>query len=391
MSRILADVRVLEVCNFVSGPWACQMLAELGADVVKIENPRGGDPFRTFSPDGYSPAFCAHNRHKRSVTLDLANAGAAQAFRRLAETADVVVENFRPGVMDKLGIGWDALSAVNPRLVYCSVSGFGPTGPYRDRPAYDTVIQALSGVLGQFLPPDNPRIAGINIADSVAALCAVIGVLGGLVHRERTGRGTHVDVPMLDALVAFSTNPIAQFFATGTTPGPYQRPAHSQCFVFECADRRKISVHMSAPHKFWLGLLRTIGRPELDRDPRFDSNPKRIANFDELGVTLAPSFRQRERADWERLLAENDVPYAPVNDYEELVRDPQVIHQRIFTDLDHPTKGRTVNIARPCFFDGERAFGERPPPTLGEHTDEVLLAAGLAKNELDALRAAKAI
>ncbi|MCC6777951.1 MAG: CoA transferase [Hyphomicrobiales bacterium] len=391
MGRVLQGIRVLETSSFVSGPYACQMLAEYGADVVKVEQPKGGDPFRSFAPDLYSATFCAHNRHKRSITLDLTKPEGAAAFRKLAATMDVLVENFRPGVMDKLGLGYADLSALNPRLVYCAISGFGPTGPYRHRPAYDTVIQAISGLLGQVLAPDNPRISGPNFADSVSSLYAVSGVMGALFERERTGMGRRIDVPMIDAMIGFLTNPIGQYFALGTTPGPYQRPSQSQCFVFRCADGRVISIHMSAPEKFWEGMLHAIGRPDLRNDPRFSTNPLRIQNYEELGRTIAPSFLTRTRAEWERLLDDNDVPYAPVNDFDEVIADPQVRHLAIFEQTEHPTMGTVKGPARPVLYDGTRDFDRRPPPLLGEHTNQILVEIGLSANEIAAMRASNAI
>lgn len=391
MSEILKGIRVLEVSSFVSGPWACQTLAEYGAEVIKIENPKGGDPFRSFSENQYSASFCAHNFHKKSLSIDLSSPQGADAFRRLATTADIVVENFRPGVMDRLGIGWEDLKKINPSLIYCAISGFGPSGPYKHRPAYDTVIQALSGLLGQFLAPANPRIAGPNVADSVTSLCAVSGILGALYARERNGVGTRIDVPMLDAVIAFATNPIAQYFATGKTPGPYQRPSQSQCFVFRCADDKMISIHMSAPQKFWEGMLKSVGHPELDADPRFNSNRNRIQNFDELGDTLAPFFLEKARAEWEALLEQHDVPYAPVNDFADVENDPQVQHLQTILSATHPQMGTHKCIARAVYYNGSREFNVSPPPILGEHTTIVLQQAGFSADEINELRAQKVI
>lgn len=389
--RVLKGIRVLECCNFVSGPWTGQMLGEFGAEVIKIENPRGGDPFRSHTPDNYSPVFCAHNRHKKSVTLDVGKPEGAAAFRKLAQSADVVVENFRPGVMDKLGVGWNELSKINPRLIYCAISGFGPTGPYSRRPAYDTVIQAMGGLLDQTLIPENPQITGPNYADSITAMCAVQGILGALFERERSGKGHRVDIPMIDAMTAFLTHPATLYFATGMTPDPFYRPARSQCFVFRCADDRYIAVHMSSPQKFWEAMLTAIGRPELNNDPEFSSIGKRIENFQKLGAAIAPSFLTHDRSTWEQRLQECDVPFAPVNDFEDLASDPQIKHLNSFFDVTHPLKGTAKSTARPVFYDGHREFEAAAAPMLGEHTDEVLQEAGYSTDEIAAWRAAEIV
>lgn len=380
--RVLEGVRVLECCNFVSGPWAAQMLAELGAEVVKVENPRGGDPFRSHTPDNYSPVFCAHNRHKKSITLDVGTPAGSEIFRKLAKGADVVLENFRPGVMDKLGVGWTKLSEENPRLIYCAISGFGPTGPYSKRPAYDTVVQAMGGLLNQTLPPDDPQITGPNYADSIASLYATQGVLGALYQREKTGKGVRVDIPMIDTMISFLTHPATLYFASGKTIDPYFRSARSQCFVFRCADDRMISIHLSSPQKFWEALLRSIDRPELAEDERFETPYARIANFQEMDRVLSPSFLKHDLSYWEESLRHYDVPYAPVNDVEALTKDPHVQFHNTFTDVHHPVKGAAKSIARPILLDGGREFGAAAAPTLGEHTNEVLTEIGCSDSEI---------
>jgi len=384
---VLSGVRVLEAANFVSGPYACQLLAELGAEVIKVENPKGGDPFRNYTPDGYSAAFCAHNRHKKSITLNLSKPAGVEAFQALARKADVLVENFRPGTMDRLGLGWGQLSAINPRLIYCSITGFGPDGPYRHRPAYDTVVQAVSGLLGQFLEPDRPRITGPNVADAVTGLYAAYGVLGALYEREKRGRGHLVEVPMLDAVISFATNSIAQFFRNGQTPSPYQRPAASQCFVLPCADGKLIAVHLSTPPKFWEALLGVIERPELGADPRFASSGQRIKNYDELSEELGRSFSKKPQAEWTVVLEHLDVPFAPVNDFAAVVDDPQVKHLGTVIEMDHPRMGRVKGINGAVHYDGQREVNRMAPPVLGEHNDEVLREAGFSADDLTRLRA----
>lgn len=383
---ILSGVRVLEASNFVSGPYACQLLAELGAEVIKVENPKGGDPFRNYTPDGYSAAFCAHNRHKKSITLNLSNPAGVEVFQALARKVDVLVENFRPGTMDRLGLGWEQLSAINPKLIYCSITGFGPDGPYRHRPAYDTVVQALSGLLSQFLEPDRPKITGPNVADAVTGLYAAYGVLGALYEREKSGRGHLVEVPMLDAVISFATNSIAQFFRNGQTPSPYQRPAASQCFVLPCADGKLISVHLSTPPKFWEALLQAIGRPELAADARFDSAGQRIKNYDVLLEELGRSFVKKKQVEWIVVLERLDVPFAPVNDFAAVVEDPQVKHLGTIIQMEHPRMGSVKGINSAVHYDRQREANRMAPPMLGEHNDEVLREAGFSAGDIMRLR-----
>jgi crotonobetainyl-CoA:carnitine CoA-transferase CaiB-like acyl-CoA transferase len=383
---ILSGVRVLEASNFVSGPYACQLLAELGAEVIKVENPKGGDPFRNYTPDGYSAAFCAHNRHKKSITLNLSSPAGVEVFQALTRKVDVLVENFRPGTMDRLGLSWEKLSTINPKLIYCSITGFGPDGPYRHRPAYDTVVQALSGLLSQFLEPDRPRITGPNVADAVTGLYAAYGVLGALYEREKSGRGHLVEVPMLDAVISFATNSIAQFFRNGETPSPYQRPAASQCFVLRCADGKLISVHLSTPPKFWEALLRAIGRPELAADARFDSAGQRIKNYDVLLEELGRSFLKKKQTEWIVELERLDVPFAPVNDFAAVVEDPQVKHLGTIIQMEHPRMGSVKGINSAVHYDRQREVNRMAPPMLGEHNDEVMREAGFSAVDIARLR-----
>ena len=239
MPKPLDGIVVLETASFVSGPYVGQLLADLGADVVKIENPKGGDPFR--NPDGYSSEFQAYNPNKRSVALDITKPAGADVLRRLIAEADVLVHNYRPGVMERLGFGWDDVAPLNERLIYCSLTGFGHDGPYQHRPAYDSVAGALSGFLSQYVSAENPQIVGPAVSDAITGLYASYGVLGALVERGRTGRGCRVDVTMVEAMIAFLRQPYASFFASGVTPSPLERPAFSSCFALICADGKLLA------------------------------------------------------------------------------------------------------------------------------------------------------
>ena len=385
MPKPLDGIVVLETASFVSGPYVGQLLADLGADVLKIENPKGGDPFR--GADGYSSEFQAYNPHKRSVALDITKPAGADVLRRLIGKADVLVHNFRPGVMERLGFGWENVTALNERLIYCSLTGFGQDGPYQHRPAYDSVAGGLSGFLSQYVSAAHPQIVGPAVSDAITGLYASYGVLGALVERGRTGRGARVDVTMVEAMIAFLRQPYASFFASGVTPSPLERPAFSTCFALVCADDKLLAIHVSSPQKFWEALLSVIPDCELGGDPRFDSRAKRIENFVALTEALSGPFRRKTRAEWMVLLDAADVPFAPVNDFAEVMADPQIRHLGTFAQYAHAQRG-TVNVIQPpTLIDGRRPVEGKAPPTRGEHTDEALQAAGFGAEEIKTLRA----
>ncbi|NUZ04612.1 CaiB/BaiF CoA transferase family protein [Piscinibacter koreensis] len=373
----LSGIRVLELSTMITAPLAGMMLADWGADVVKVENPDGGDPFRSFRGGTYSPHFCAYNRNKRSVALDLRAAAGRAAFERLVRESDVLLDNFRPGVMQRLG--WDdaALLAVNPRLVRCSITGFGGDGPYASRPAYDAIAQALSGMTSLFVDAADPRLTGPTIADNVTGQYACQGILAALLERERTGAAPRVDVNMLAATLAFMPDPFAYYTQMDLVSDPSLRVHTSQSYAFVCSDGRNVAVHLSSQSKFWDGFVAAVERPELTDDPRFATRLDRIANYEALRAETAPVFARRTRGDWVARLSSLDVPVAPIYDVTEVFDDPQVRHLDSFVVLEHPQMGPVTSIRRPLFRDGTRS--DQPtsaPPVLGEHTAEVLAEVG---------------
>lgn len=381
--QVLAGMRVLDLGSFITAPYAAMLLAELGADVIKVEKPGVGDPFRAFGSGLYSSHFQAHNRNKRSVALDFTTTEGRAALDALVGSADVLLINVRPGVEQRLGVDASRLQALNPRLVHCAITGYGADGPYAERPAYDNVGQALSGWLSMFHSGTDARVAGPAVSDALTGLFAAFGIVAALLEREKTGRGRKVEVSMLEATLAFATEPLGKLFSNGAPVPFYSRAASSQSFILTCKDGHRVALHMSSPEKFWKGLQKAIGREDLS--VKYPDRASRVARYDELAVDLAQTFIHKTRDHWLPLLEENDVPFAPERRLEDLADDPQVRHLDIFYELDHPEHGTVRAPHRPIRYDGDHRSDFRPPPALGEHTREVLQAAGLSAEALQQL------
>jgi len=287
MVKILKDIRVVELGTYITGPAAGMHLADLGADVIKVERPGSGDPFRSFKGGLYSPHFQTYNRNKRSIALDTKQADDLKTFHDLIASADVFIQNFRPGVAERLGAGEEELRKINPGLIYCAITGFGQTGPSKDRPTYDTVAQAASGFLRLVTPPDHPRVIGPALADSVTGQYAALGIMAALVERFKTGKGRRLDISMLEAMCHFNLDSFTHYFSEGEVMGPLSRPEVSQSYTFACSDDKWVAIHLSSPPKFWDGLVAATGHPELATDPRFAERPARIENHDAMKIGRA--------------------------------------------------------------------------------------------------------
>ena len=388
---MLKGVRVIELGTMITAPLAGMMLADLGADVIKIEHPQGGDPFRSFRGGRYSPHFVAYNRGKRGMQLDLRSAAGREIFQKLLVHTDILIENYRAGVMERLGLGAGVLAATNRALIHCSITGFGTSGPYCGRPAYDSVGLALSGIASLLLDPDHPQICGPTIPDNATGMFACYGILGALYERERTGRGRRVEVNMLEAAIAFIPDPFANHTRMGIRNDPLTRVASSHSFAFRCSDGKLLALHLSSQPKFWEGLLAAIGRPELGNDLRFSTREARIKNYLELTGILAAVFITKPRGEWMALLEREDVPFAPVHNIPDVIEDPQVKHLETFRTLHHPSEGEIVTIRRPVCIDGGRDATDLAAPTLGQHTDEVLSELGYDASRIAKLRKASVI
>ncbi|HEX6157155.1 MAG TPA: CaiB/BaiF CoA-transferase family protein [Burkholderiales bacterium] len=398
----LAGILVLDLTRVLAGPWAAQNLADLGAEVIKVERPKKGDDSRAFGPPWLKDAqgrdtaesayFACANRGKKSVTLDLANPKGQAIARELAERCDVLLENFKYGDLDRYGLGYAQLRKVNPGLIYCSVTGFGHSGPWRERPGYDFMIQGMGGLMSvtgerDDRPGGGPQKAGIPIADLITGMYASVAICAALAHRAKSGQGQHLDLALLDSLVAVLANQGANYLATGTPPGrlgndhpniaPYQvLPTSDGSFIVACGNDNLFG-------KF----SQVLGRPELAGDARFATNGKRVANRAELtriisGITAKQSMRH-----WLDALEGAGVPCGPINNLEQVFAEPQALARGLRMELPHPTAGKVALTRSPMRFSETPVQHETPPPTLGQHTEEVLK--GLLKkspSEIEQLR-----
>jgi crotonobetainyl-CoA:carnitine CoA-transferase CaiB-like acyl-CoA transferase len=371
MPQPLKDIMVLDMGTFITGPAAGMLLADLGADVIKIEQPGTGDPFRAFKGELYSPHFQTYNRNKRSVTLNTKLPQDRAAFDELVARADVFIQNFRPGVAARLGADVERLRKINPRLIYCSISGFGADGPDKDRPAFDTVAQAASGFLRLLINPAHPRVVGPAIADALTGFYAAYGVLGALYERTITGKGRLVETSMFEAMCHFNLDDFTHLLSAGEVMGPHSRPHVSQSYVFQCSDGRWIALHMSSPPKFWENLAAAVDQPALLAQPEFSTREARISNYEAMVALLAPLFLRHPRDWWTQRLAQFDVPHAPVLDSREVVESEQARHLGLMVEAEGP-RGTFRTVRSPVSYDGERDGKVVPPPLLGQHNAEIL-------------------
>jgi crotonobetainyl-CoA:carnitine CoA-transferase CaiB-like acyl-CoA transferase len=360
------------------------MLADLGADVIKVES-RDGDPYRAYQGGQYSPHFQAYNRNKRSLALDMKLGTDRALFDGLVRQADVYIQNFRPGTAERLGAGVERLQQLNPRLVCCSISGFGSSGPYVDRPSYDSVAQALSGFLSVVVDYQQPQFLGPALADAITGIYASQGILAALVQRGRTGRGCHVEVSMLEAMTHFAVEPFAAFFELGQIPTAADRPRLAQAYILRTADERLIAIHLSSLEKFWEGLVAALEAPELASDPRFNPRERRIAEYEALRLELNTRFARQPLGHWVRRLQAEDVPHAPVNRLDDVVHDPQVAHLGIVVPVESPHTA--TQAVRPAVqFDGSRAKSVDAAPLLNQHGESIRAALSRGESWPESIR-----
>ena len=388
----LAGVRVLDISQVMAGPYACMLLADLGADVIKIEPPGGGDQTRGamgFKMKGAdSLGFLNMNRNKRSVALNLKADAGRDLLLRMVKDADILLENYRPGAMKRLGLGYEVVAAINPKLIYTSISGFGQSGPWADRPGFDLMAQAMSGVMSVTGYPGGPPVkAGVPVADIGCALFAVYATLSAYIGAQSSGKGQHVDASLFDSALAFSVWDICDYWGTGRPPEPLgtSNKMTAPYQAMACSDGHFV---MGANNqKLWVQLCTSLGRSELLDDPRFSTISLRLANRPALEQELERTFRQQTKDYWVSTLLDAGIPAGPILTYPEAFGSDHAKARNMRMEIDHPVEGKVPNIGFAVKLSGTPQQVRRHPPLLGEHTQEVLTELGLSADEQATLRA----
>jgi len=386
----LAGLRVIDLTQAMAAPYCTMNLADMGADVIKIEPPGEGEPTRRLGAaqkNGHSATFMTMNRGKRDLAVNLKRPEGVEIMKRLARTADVFVQNYRPGVAERLGLGWEALSAVNPRLVYCAISGFGATGPYAPRGGYDLIAQGMSGIISVTGDEDGPPAkSGVPLSDLAAGLFGAYGILCALEHRDRTGEGQLVDTSLLEAAMALTVWESAEYWVTGRVPRPLGS-AHRLSAPYQALRASDGYFTVGANNdKLFESFCRAIGRPELPADPRFAGRVERLQNRAALIAEIEKATGTEPRAVWLERLDKEGVPSGPINDYAEALADPQTLARNMVVDLVHPGAGAIKALGVPVKLSDTPGAVDRAAPLLGQHTAAILTELGYSESEQRDLR-----
>jgi crotonobetainyl-CoA:carnitine CoA-transferase CaiB-like acyl-CoA transferase len=391
----LTGIKVVELAQIMAGPTCGMLLADMGADVIKVEKLPGGDDTRSYSEPliaGESAAFMMLNRNKRGIAVNLKTPGGLEVVKKLLADADVVTENYRKGTLEKLGLGYEVLQQLNPRLVYCAVSGYGRTGPYADKGGFDLIAQGVGGLMSITGEPGGaPAKSGTPIADINAGILAALGIVSAIVAREKTGRGQMVETSLMEAAVQQTYWQAAIYFATGVNPGP-SGSAHILTAPYQAFPTADGWINVGGANQSnWLRLVKVIGRPELADDPRFVTNGDRMRNLQALTPLIAERLKTRPSADWIREFDAAGVPVGPVNKIGEMLADPQVAAREMVVEVEHAKAGRVKALGFPVKFSETPASVTRGAPLLGQHTDEVLTTLGYSKADIARLRGEGAV
>src|SRR6185436_9990389 len=377
ISGALEGITCIDVSGHVAGPYASSLLGDLGCEVIKVELPNGGDTHRGRNPkyEGYGPSFRALNRNKKSVTLNLREQKAREILLKLLSKADIFLENFRPPTRTKLGLDYDELAKANPKLIHCSISGYGQSGPYRDKPGFDTIGQALSGMMSLVTDLDDPKVAGVSFVDHTAGIFASHGIMAALLARAKTGRGQFIDVSLLQVAIAFIESHVADYLNGGEAVSRENFPNGRIYSLLDC-DRKPFMVHLSGHNEAWEGLLQAAEIENLIGDPRFATSKQRSDQHAEIVVLLRDAYVKKPRQYWLSRLDTNNIPSAPINTIHEVFDNPQIKHLGIPKQIEHPKMGISNLVGSPINMSGTPPKFFRPAPLLGENTQEVLAKLG---------------
>ncbi len=387
ISGALEGFTCIDVSGHVAGPYAGSLLGDLGCEVIKVELPKGGDTHRGRNPkyDGYGPSFRALNRNKKSLTLNLRDKKAREILSKLLATADIFLENFRPPTRQQLGLDYDELAKLNPQLIHCSISGYGQSGPYRDKPGFDTIGQALSGMMSLVTDLDDPKVAGISFVDHSAGIFAAHGIMAALLARAKTGVGQFIDVSLLQVAIAFIESHVSDYLNGGEAVSRENFPKGRIYSLLDC-DKKPFMVHLSGHNQAWEGLLKAGELDERVGDPRFATRKQRSDRHDEIVTMLRAAFVKKRRDYWLPRLDANNIPNAPINTIQEVFDNPQIKHLGIPKQIEHPKMGVSNLVGSPINMSGTPPKFFRPAPLLGENTEEILARLGYDGNAVKELK-----
>jgi len=395
MAKALEGIKVLDLSRALAGPYCTMMLADMGAEVIKLEMPGRGDDSRSWGPpfvEGESAYFMSINRNKKSITLNMKSDKSTEIIHKLIKQSDVLVENFRPGAMERLGLGYEQVKAMNPRIVYCSISGFGQDGPYRMLPGFDQVLQGMGGLMSITGELGGPPIkVGVAIADISGGMFASNGILVALYNREKTGKGQMVDVSLLDSQVAWLTYRAGAYLASGEIPQP-MGSGHPVIVPYQAFKAKDVFINIAVGNdQLWERFCKAVGLENVMNDPKFATNAKRVENREEIVKIISDLIVARDGEEWLKILTDAGVPCGPIYTVDKIFADPQVLHREMVKELDHPKAGKVKVTGIPIKLSDTPGEVEAAPPVLGQHTQEVLTELGYSDKDLEKLKQEKVI